>query len=240
MYQIKEMIFSGLVQNQLIEPYKYVLTASVQTKAFSMITLTTLLTIAVASFLLAIVPGPTVTVIVANSLRGGTKAGFLNIAGTFVADVVLVIILAFGLKAVIGFVGEAFFWIKMIGAAYLMWIGLKLLMSDGDIGTAGEVKPPRMGYFWQGFFVLLANPKALFFLGAFIPQFVDPTGDTFSQTLILGLTFAVVASLSDCIYAVLAGKAGTMLTQSRVRIAEVFGGVSLIGGGIWLALARRV
>ncbi len=205
-----------------------------------MVTLATLLTVAVASFLLAIVPGPTVTVIVANSLRGGTKAGVLNIAGTFVADVVLVIILAFGLKTVIGFVGEAFFWIKVIGAAYLIWIGVKMLMSDGDIGTAGEVKPPKIGYFWQGFFVLLANPKALFFLGAFIPQFIDPAGDTFSQTLILGLTFAVVASLSDCIYAVLAGRAGRMLTRSRVRIAEIAGGICLIGGGIWLALAKRV
>lgn len=204
-----------------------------------MITLSTLFTVAFASFLLAIIPGPTVTVIIANSLRAGTQAGLLNIAGTVAGGILLVFILAFGLKTIISFMGEAFFWIKLLGAAYLIWIGIKLLMSDGRIGNADEVKPPKIGYFWQGFLVVLTNPKALFFFGAFIPQFIDPFGDTFMQTILLGMTFIVVASSTDCVYAVLAGKAGSWLTRPKVRVAEVASGLCLIGGGVWLALARR-
>ena len=204
-----------------------------------MITLATFMTVAIASFVLAIVPGPTVTVIIANSLRAGTRAGLLNIVGTFVGDLVLILILAFGLQTIITSMGEAFFWIKLIGGAYLVWIGIGLLRSDGSFGAEEGVKEPKIGYFWQGFFVVITNPKALFFLGAFIPQFVDPSGDTFQQTILLGLTFAFVASASDCIYAVLAGKAGKWLTRPKVRIAEIASGVFLIGGGIWLALAKR-
>lgn len=204
-----------------------------------MVELHVILTIAVASFLLAIVPGPTVTIIIANSMRSGTRAGLLNIAGTFAGDVVLVAILAFGLQTVLAVMGEAFFWIKLVGAAYLIWIGIGLLRSDGSMGSADKVRPPRIGYFWQGFFVILTNPKALFFLGAFIPQFIDPAGDTFLQTIILGLTFSLVASASDCIYAVLAGKAGQWLTRPKVRFAEIVSGICLVGSGVWLAFAKR-
>jgi len=204
-----------------------------------MVTLSTLLTLAVASFLLAIVPGPTVTVIIANSLRAGTRAGLLNIAGTILGDILLILVLAFGLETVIANMGSAFFWIKLVGAAYLIWLGVKLLRSDGEIGDTKSVKPPRIGYFWQGFFVVLSNPKALFFFGAFIPQFVDTSANAFEQTIILGLTFTVVASVTDAIYAVLGGKAGNWLTRSNVRIGEIISGVCLIGGGIWLALAKR-
>jgi len=193
-----------------------------------MISLTTLFTVALASFLLAIVPGPTVTVIIANSLRGGTSAGLLNIGGTILGDLLLVLILAFGLQTIITFMGDAFFWIKLIGAAYLIWIGYKLLTSDGDIGDADKVKPPKIGYFWQGFVVVLTNPKALFFFGAFIPLFIDPAGDTFMQTIVLGLVFTVVASASDAIYAILAGKAGQWLTKPKVRFAEIGSGFCLI------------
>ncbi len=204
-----------------------------------MVSTSVILTVALASFILAIVPGPTVTVIVANSLRGGTRAGLLNIGGTFAGDLVLVMVLAFGLQTVIAVVGEAFFWIKLVGAAYLLWIGFNLLRSDGKLGDSEKVRPPKIGYFWQGFVVVLTNPKALFFFGAFIPQFIDPARDPFLQTVILGLTFSFVACASDCLYALLAGKAGSWLTKPKVRMAEVISGISLIGGGIWLALARK-
>lgn len=204
-----------------------------------MISLSTLITVAIASFLLAVVPGPTVTVIITNSLRAGTKAGFLNILGTVCGGSLLVLILAFGLNAVVALVGVAFFWIKLAGAAYLIWLGIKLLLSDGNLEVSGKSKDPVIGYFWQGFLVIITNPKALFFFGAFIPQFIDPSGDAFTQTIMLGFVFITIASLTDCFYAILAGQAGSWLTKSNVRIAEVGSGLCLILGGIWLALARR-
>lgn len=204
-----------------------------------MITFSTFLTVALASFLLVIVPGPSVTVIIANSLRAGTRAGLLNVAGTQLGVFLMVLIVAAGLETVVSIIGEAFFWVKLVGALYLIWLGYKMLRSDGRIGNAENVKPPKVGYFWQGFLVLWSNPKALFFFGAFLPQFVDLSRDTFSQTLVLGLVFLGIASIFDSIYAILAGKAGSWLTRPKVRFAEIASGICLIGGGIWLALARR-
>lgn len=204
-----------------------------------MITLSTFLAVALASFLLVIVPGPSVTVIIANALRSGTRAGLLNVAGTQFGVFLMILIVAAGLETVVTIMGETFFWVKLAGAAYLVWLGYKMLNSDGKLGNAKDVKPPRVGYFWQGFLVLWSNPKALFFFGAFLPQFVDLSRDTFSQTLVLGLIFLVLATVCDSLYAILAGRAGKWLTQPKVRMAEIGSGLCLIGGGLWLALARR-
>lgn len=197
-----------------------------------------LLTFAVASFFLVIVPGPTVTVIVANSLRGGAKAGLLNVAGTQAGLLVMLIIVALGLETVVALMVEWFFVIKLIGAAYLVWLGIRLWRSDGNF-AGGEVQAPRIGYFWQGVVVILTNPKILVLFGAFIPQFIDPNGSAFWQTLMLGGIFMVIATIFDTLYVVLASKMGSVLTQTRVRWIEKISGSLLIAGGIWMAMLRR-
>lgn len=197
-------------------------------------------TVALASFFIIIVPGPTVTVIVANSLRDGARAGLLNVAGTQAGLVPMLFIVAFGLETVVSFMAHAFFWVKLAGAAYLIWLGFRLLTSSGDIGDVDKVRRPRTGYFWQGFIVIWSNPKALLFFGAFIPQFIDPAvGNTFEQTLILGLVFMAVGAIFDSAYALIAGKAGSLLTRTRVRLVERISGTILIGGGLWLATLKR-
>ena len=197
-------------------------------------------TVALASFVIIIVPGPTVTVIVANSLRDGARAGLLNVAGTQAGLVPMLFIVALGLETVVSFMAHAFFWVKLAGAAYLIYLGYRLITATGDIGDVDKVKKPKIGYFWQGFIVIWSNPKALLFFGAFIPQFVDPVaGNTFEQTLILGLVFMVVGAIFDSMYALIAGKAGAMLTRTRVRLVERISGTILIGGGIWLATLKR-
>ena len=199
-----------------------------------------LLTFSLACLAIVIVPGPTVTVIIANSIRQGAKAGLMNVLGTQVGLIPMILVVAFGLETVVSFLGEAFFWIKLIGAAYLVWLGVKLLRSDGTLGRAKGDDKSLWGYFWQGFLVIWSNPKALFFFGAFIPQFVDPLhGTAFWQTLLLGGIFIVIATVCDGAYAVLAGKAGAILTRARVRMVEIGSGICLIFGGVWLAFAKR-
>ncbi len=191
-----------------------------------------------ACVLIAIIPGPTVTVIVANSLRHGTRAGLLNVAGTQLGLALMMATLVVGLASVIAAMGWIFDWLRYAGAAYLVWLGWKLLRSPEAIAEAGDAASPKGGFFLQGFLVMMANPKALLFFGAFIPQFVDPRGNYVGQIVLLGLTAMAVALLSDGAYAVLTGRAGTMLSKKRARLVSRASGTCLIAGGIWLALTR--
>ncbi|MGH6895932.1 MAG: LysE family translocator [Geminicoccaceae bacterium] len=192
----------------------------------------------IACALVAIVPGPTVTLIVANSLTHGTRAGLLNVAGTQLALALMIGILVVGLAAIIETMGWWFDWVRLAGAAYLVWLGWRLLRSSGALDRPGRVPEPRGGFFLQGFLVMLSNPKVLLFFGAFIPQFVDPRGDHVAQVALLGVTAMVVAMISDGAYAVLTGRAGTLLAHRHVRRVSTASGICLIGGGVWLALTR--
>ena len=199
------------------------------------------LAFAIASFLIVIVPGPTVTVIIANSLRAGSRAGLLNVAGTQLGILMMIAILAVGLNTVVAVVGEAFVVLKVAGALYLIWLGIKLWRADGSLGEADEsVKARSMaGYVWQGFVVIWSNPKALFLFGAFIPQFVSASGNPATQTVILGATFVVVATVCDSVYAFAAGQTGGWLNRKNIRLVERISGTCLIGGGLWMLAAKR-
>jgi threonine/homoserine/homoserine lactone efflux protein len=119
-----------------------------------------------------------------------------------------------------------------------VWIGIKLLRATGDFGAPGSAPEPRGGFVLQGFLVLMSNPKALLWFGAFIPQFVDPNSNYVGQIVLLGATAVATAAITDGAYAILIGRAGTVLSRTRVRLVSRISGVFLIGGGAWLALTR--
>ena len=191
-----------------------------------------------ACAVIALIPGPTVTVIIANSLRHGARAGLLNVAGTQLGLALMMAILVVGLSSVIAAMGWFFEWLRWVGAAYLVWIGWKLLRSPDLLQQEENAALPRGGFFLQGFLVLMANPKALLWFGAFIPQFVDPSGNYVAQIILLGVTAMAVALVSDGAYAVLTGRAGAFLSKKRIRLVSRLSGGFLIGGGIWLAVTR--
>jgi len=191
-----------------------------------------------ACIVIVIVPGPTVTLIVANSLRHGTAAGLLNVAGTQLGIGVMITIVAVGLASLMATMSLWFDLVRLVGAAYLVWLGIKMFRASGSLETADKAPRPRGGFFLQGFLVLMSNPKVLLLFGAFIPQFVDPRGDYVGQVILLGVTAMVTAAIFDSIYAVLAGRAGQVLSRSRVRLMAKISGLFLIGGGVWMALAR--
>ena len=192
-----------------------------------------------ACILIAIVPGPTVTVIVANSLAHGTRAGLLNVAGTQLGLGLMMAILIVGLSSVIAAMGWLFDWLRIAGAIYLVYLGWKLIQAPEAIADTSKATTPRGGFFLQGFLVMMSNPKGLFWFGAFIPQFVDPQGNYVAQIALLGVTAMVVAVFSDGAYAILTGRAGKWLSKKRVRLVSRVSGGFLIGGGIWLALRGR-
>jgi homoserine/homoserine lactone efflux protein len=191
-----------------------------------------------ACIIIVIVPGPIVTLIVANSIAHGARAGLINIAGAQLGLATMIGVVLVGLASLIATMGVWFDAVRLAGAAYLIWLGIKFFRARNTLGDPANVVAPRVGFFWQGFLVLMANPKALLLFGAFIPQFVDPAGDYVGQVILLGVTAMVVAGTFDSAYALLAGRARTWLSPPRLRLVSRLSGAFLMGGGVWLALAR--
>ncbi|HZX86825.1 MAG TPA: LysE family translocator [Reyranella sp.] len=193
----------------------------------------------VACLIVVLVPGPTVTLILANSIRHGTRVGLLNVLGTQVGLALMIGVVGLGLTSLMEAAGHWFDWLRLAGAAYLIWLGWKMIRSSGAASEGATRAPPRGGFLAQGILVALSNPKTLIFFGAFFPQFIDPVRDHGLQILIMGLTAMLVAAVSDSVYALAAGRAGRALSAKRVRLLSRASGGFLIGGGLWLAFSRR-
>jgi threonine/homoserine/homoserine lactone efflux protein len=192
-----------------------------------------------ACIALALLPGPIVTLLIANGLRHGTRAALTNIAGVQAGLLIVIAVVAIGLTSLMATMGYWFNWVRLAGAAYLIWLGIKLIRSPVEGVEADKAPPPpRGGFFLQGFVVALSNPKLLVFFGAFIPQFMDMSKDHFPQVVLLGVTFMVLAGLTDGIYALLAGRARSFFSVRRTRMVSRVSGGFMIGGGVWLALTR--
>jgi threonine/homoserine/homoserine lactone efflux protein len=168
-----------------------------------------LLPYVLACILFSVIPGPSVSVVVANSLAGGTRAGLFTILGTELSMLSMVFIVAVGLEAVMTLVSGAFEIIKLAGAAYLIWIGWKMFRSTGKLAMDDGARMPIGRYIWQGALINWSNPKTLLFLSAFLPQFVDMSRPAFGQIMVLGLIVMAVATASDCVMRWRPGRRGT-------------------------------
>jgi threonine/homoserine/homoserine lactone efflux protein len=196
-----------------------------------------------ASLVLLLTPGPAVLYIVARSLAQGRAAGLASVLGIHLGTIVHIGAAAIGLSALIVSSALAFAIVKYLGAAYLIWIGIRTLMArDADPAAPAVAAEPLHRIFRDGFIVNLFNPKTAIFFLAFLPQFVDPArGPLHWQILVLGFTFMALGILSDGMFALVAGAAGDFLRRSRrlLRFQRWFAGVSFIGLGITAALAGR-
>ena len=191
-----------------------------------------LLVFAAASLVLIVVPGPGVIYIVTRSLGQGRAAGLVSMLGVEAGNLVHVAAAAIGLSAVLASSAEAFTVVKYAGAAYLLYLGIRALLSRGEDVDAPASRGRRR-LFWQGFVVAALNPKTALFFLAFLPQFMDPSrGSVALQAAALGALFVALATLSDAAYAVAAGSAGGWL---RHRLAHS-GRLSRISGGVYMAL----
>jgi threonine/homoserine/homoserine lactone efflux protein len=188
---------------------------------------------------LALLPGPIVTLVIGNGLRYGTRAALTNIAGAQAGLAIVIGIVAVGLTSLMATMGYWFDWVRFAGAAYLVWLGIKLIRAPATgLDADAAPPPPRGGFFLQGVLVLLSNPKVLVFFGAFIPQFMDMSRDHVPQVALLGVTFMVIAAITDAAYALLAGRARLFFSARRTRLVSRISGGCMIGGGVWLALTR--
>jgi threonine/homoserine/homoserine lactone efflux protein len=201
-----------------------------------------LLLFASASLALLLVPGPAVIYIVSRSLEQGRAAGAVSVLGVHAGSVVHVAAAAAGVSAVLATSATAFAFVKYLGAAYLVYLGVQRLRRGRSALPAEPLREPAARLFRRGFVVNVLNPKTALFFLAFLPQFVDPTrGAVAAQLLVLGLCFILLGVLSDGAYALAAGGLGARLRRSatvRRRLDRVSGGVYL-GLGAAAALSSE-
>jgi threonine/homoserine/homoserine lactone efflux protein len=198
-----------------------------------------------ASAVLLVTPGPAVLYILARSVDQGRRAGMVSVCAIETGNFMHVIAATLGLSALLLSSALAFTIVKYLGAAYLVYLGLRKIFSRRSEQAGGGSQPQSLHrIFSQGVMVAALNPKTALFFVAFLPQFVDPSqGAIALQMLVLGCLFVTMAVLSDSLYALLAGTVGQWLKSSLAAVSAgryVIGGV-YIGLGVTAALtgARR-
>ena len=187
---------------------------------------------------LFLTPGPIVTLIIATGARQGTRAALLTVAGSSVGNAVLLAAIAFGLTWILKASSEVFDLLRWIGAAYLVWLGIQ---AWRHAGAAAEAIPPAAHvHAWRGFIVAITNPKTIAFFTAFLPQFIDPALLVDRQLLVMCVCSVTLGALLDSGWAVAAGFGRAwFLKPHHNKLLGRLSGAMLVGGGIWLSLARR-
>tara|TARA_B100000378_G_scaffold271824_1_gene262826 strand:+ start:415 stop:1023 length:609 start_codon:yes stop_codon:yes gene_type:complete len=189
-----------------------------------------------ACFIVVIVPGPTVTLIIANSLSFGTKAGVLNVAGTQLGLILMIGLLAVAFQIVTQQLQWFLIIVRYLGAVYLVWLGYKIFTSRSLVQKTMSKKHSNSKFVLQGFVVIWSNPKAFLFLGAFIPQFLDLNQINGFKIIYLGLLFMLIGSIFDSAYAVVFGKFRTLVSTNYLHLLNRIGGCLLALLGVWLAV----
>jgi threonine/homoserine/homoserine lactone efflux protein len=177
------------------------------------------------------VPGPAVTYIVTQSVDKGRRAGVASAVGVASGGLVHVAAATVGLSALIASSATAFTTVKLVGAAYLIAVGIRRVLSKDE--TVAETQPAPLQRVWaQGVVVNIFNPKTALFFLAFLPQFVDRTSTIWTQVAFLGCLFSLIAFSSDLVYALLADALASRIRRGG-RAAAIQRWVS---GGIFVAL----
>ena len=189
------------------------------------------------TLILVLTPGPIVTLVVSTAATQGVRAGLVTVAGTSTGNAALVAAIALGLNWVLSHAIYVFELLRWLGAAYLIWLGVRAWRSADrpePAGTGNHV------HFWRGFLVAVSNPKGIAFFSAFLPQFVDPTRPAAQQLAVMCVVSVLLGALSDSCWAIASGMGGAWFVQPRsAKLLGRASGLTLIGAGLWLSLARR-
>ncbi|MFG1942134.1 LysE family translocator [Nonomuraea sp. NPDC048826] len=201
--------------------------------------LSTLVLFSAATLAIMLVPGPAVLFIVTRSVAQGRAAGLVSVLGVHAGSAVHVVAAALGLSALLAASATAFTIVKWAGVAYLVWLGLRKLLTREAAGDDPVELPEqsKRRMFWEGLVVNVLNPKTAIFFLAFLPPFTDPAaGPVAPQILVLGLVWMAIGMVSDGGYAVLSSVLATRVRQSvraRRRI-DIGSGLVYLGLAAWL------
>src|SRR5215210_2656019 len=196
-----------------------------------------------AALALLLVPGPAVIYVVARSVEGGRLTGLVSVLGVELGTLLHVVFAAAGLSAIVVSSVTAFSVVKWLGAAYLLWLGLRQILGrEGDdeelpLSGGGE---NRLRVFSQSVLVQVLNPKVALFFLAFLPQFVDPSrGAAGTQVVVLGATLATLGLFTDGLYALVGGTVGEFI-RKRSAGAGLWRAGRYVTGGVYIALGAVV
>lgn len=196
----------------------------------------------VAALTLALIPGPGMLYVLARTLQGGRRAGVLSTIGTGIAGLFHTLAAALGVSAILATSAVAFATVKWLGVAYLFYLGVKTLIDKGALTDGLPAGRPAAaeGALRQGVMTEVLNPKTALFFLAFIPQFVNPSGNVFWQFVLLGTLTTLLTSGVDLVVALAAGPLSRLLQSSdRLRRVQRYGsGGALIGLSIYVAVDR--
>jgi threonine/homoserine/homoserine lactone efflux protein len=189
-----------------------------------------------AALALLLVPGPAVIYVVARSVEGGRLTGLVSVLGVELGTLMHVVFAAAGLSAIVVSSAAAFSVVKWLGAAYLVWLGLRQILGrDGgnELSPSGGGEN-RFRVFSQSVLVQVLNPKVALFFLAFLPQFVDPSrGAAWTQVVVLGATLAFLGLFTDGLYALLGGTAGDWVRNKNLGLRRAG---RYVTGGVYIAL----
>jgi threonine/homoserine/homoserine lactone efflux protein len=203
-------------------------------------TLATYLLYVAAVALLIVTPGPTMLMCMTNSINHGPRRAMTSVAGAVTAVLGVMVLSAMGLGALLAASETAFTTAKVVGAAYLIWLGIRTFCSDAVLKVGGGAVPPRRSFYLQGFLVGASNPKAVLFFAAFFPQFLNPSAPILPQFAALALTFMAMefTVLTTCALGV-SRLVPLLRSSGPVRwINRICGGLFTLMGGL-LLLSRR-
>jgi len=192
-----------------------------------------------AALILAITPGPGIFYVLARSLAGGKREGVQSSFGTFAGGLFHVFAAALGISAILAASAVAFHTVKYAGAAYLVWLGTRMIRSR-NADMAFQNLQPSQGAFRQGILTEALNPKTALFFLSFIPQFIAPErGHVFFQFLLLGSISVILNTTADLVVVLLAAPLERKLKNSARfrRNQRVASGLGMIGLGAYVALA---
>ncbi|WP_127114146.1 LysE family translocator [Shimia sediminis] len=201
------------------------------------------LTFAAASLALLLLPGPTVLLVLSYALTQGRKVALATVAGVALGDTIAMTASLVGLGALIQTSATAFLVVKWVGAIYLIWLGWRMLRSAKQAEAGPLLNTPAQSpraVFSHTALVTALNPKSIGFFIAFVPQFIDPTGQIAVQMGLMTVTFVGMAALNALAYALLADRLRSRITRPAVmRGLTRLGGVTLMGMGLVTATLRR-
>ncbi|WP_421984143.1 LysE family translocator [Roseibium sp.] len=195
----------------------------------------------VATLIVLAIPGPTIMLVVSYALTQGRRSAFASVLGVGLGDATAAAVSLLGLGAILAASATAFSVLKWVGAAYLVWLGIKMWRSRPAVQNVQQMEHiSARKIFWHAYVVTSLNPKGIVFFMAFLPHFIAPQASVAPQLFLLGTTFVVLGILNAAVYAFAAAAIGQKLrSPSLLRLVNRVGGGFLISAAAMTATLQR-